>query len=348
MTRSGTNKRQRLRLSMPCAFRLSTAAVMPAPSQVRPTTSLRSVISCNSAACTQAMLQIEYGAGFGQTALALARLGVQVYAVDINPMFNAAVAAQAEFFSVPLYAISGRFGDNPRPGLLYNAILFYEAFHHCPDARVLVEQLRHLISPGGIVLMAGEPIATGGDSVPYPWGMRLDAETVAVVRWRHWFELGFQEDYLVRMFIANGFVWTKYPCAMTHYGDAHAFRPRPPRIYLATYSIPSAAGEGWFAPETTGRWTAKQAHLPIDASGRHTHIRFSFANYHSSSMTCTLSCGGQPTTFQLDSQRQAIVSLACVLGTRTANITCAYAGAPSLQDSRVLGIFLQWFEYMPQ
>ncbi len=75
---------------------------------------------------------LEYGAGFGQTALALARLGVNVDTVDISATFCGYVQARQSFFGAAA-PFEGRFGVNPRPGQRYDLIWFYESFHHCVD-----------------------------------------------------------------------------------------------------------------------------------------------------------------------------------------------------------------------
>ena len=54
---------------------------------------------------------LEYGAGYGQTALAFARMGALVDTVDVNPHFCRAVQAQAEFFRVPLTALGAWYYD---------------------------------------------------------------------------------------------------------------------------------------------------------------------------------------------------------------------------------------------
>ena len=92
---------------------------------------------------------LEYGAGFGQGALALARLGVNVDTVDISAKFCDYVRLQAEFFRVPLTAFHGQFGTNPRPGQRYPLIRFYESFHHCVDFVRVVQQLPEHLAEGG-------------------------------------------------------------------------------------------------------------------------------------------------------------------------------------------------------
>jgi FkbM family methyltransferase len=287
---------------------------------------------------------IEYGAGFGQIALTLARLGVEVDTVDINSMFNDAIRTQAAFHGVKLRAVQGNFGDNPRPGSRYNAVLFYESFHHCADPAALVGKLRDLIAPNGVVLLAGEPIGEG--VVPYPWGLRLDAEAIAVIRWRGWLELGFHEDYLVRLFIAAGFVWTKFPCALTYYGEVHAFRPRPERINLVSYGIPAAERLGWHMPEREGRWTTGPARLPLDTGARHTHIRVALANYHGQAVRCTLRCGESHIEVRLASLDQLLVTTPCPAGTPMLEIAAEPIQTAPSADGRRLGVFVRSFEYL--
>ena len=234
---------------------------------------------------------LEYGAGFGQLALTLARLGVEVDTVDINPMFNDAVQAQAEHFGVPLHAFHGEFGLNPRPDSRYDAILFYESFHHCADAPALLDKLRGFLAANGVVMMAGEPIQGETPLLPYPWGIRLDAETVAVMRWRRWLELGYQETFLARMAIQNGFIWSKCPCALTHYGEIHVLRPRPDRIGLSTLVIPDSEAEGWHGVEAEGRWTNGQAIMPIDSTTSYNSISVCIENHHPSAIDYWIGCG---------------------------------------------------------
>ncbi len=287
---------------------------------------------------------LEYGAGFGQLALTLARLGVRVDAVDINPLFNAAVQQQAEFYKLQLHAVHGRFGDNPRPGTRYDAVIFYESLHHCPEPIAMIRTLRTLVKATGSVLLAGEPVVMQDHTVPYPWGIRLDAATVAFVRWRHWFEGGFQENFLVRAFLANGFVWTKHACDLTHHGDVHRFHLRPDRIELGRYAFPASKAAGWSEPEPTGRWTTGPATLPIDAGGDHTRIRISLQNHHAQRMTCRLVCGPVSELVSLHSSEHVMVTLPCARGSPALEfITDPIEAGPG--DSRLLGIFVNWLEY---
>jgi SAM-dependent methyltransferase len=172
-------------------------------------------------------MALEYGAGFAQTALALARLGVQVDTVDISSSFCRWVQEQADFFRVPLKPHQGRFGMNPRPGERYKLIWFYESFHHCLDFERVSLQLREMVAEGGRVILGGEPIVeVENAAVPYPWGVRLHSEVAAVMRHTRWMELGFSEAFLFELFRRAGFNGRRIDCEPSLFGRLYVFEPR--------------------------------------------------------------------------------------------------------------------------
>jgi SAM-dependent methyltransferase len=167
---------------------------------------------------------LEYGAGFGQSALALARLGVNVDTVDISPAFCDFVRVQAEHFSAPLTPFHGRFGSNPRPGHRYKLIWFYESFHHCVDFLQVVPQVAEMLDDGGRIILGGEPIFPAAyEGIPYPWGVRLHSEVAAVMRQNGWFELGFTEAFLYELFRRSGMAGRRIDCDASDFGRLYVF-----------------------------------------------------------------------------------------------------------------------------
>lgn len=167
---------------------------------------------------------LEYGPGFGQTALTFARMGVNVDTVDISAVFCDFVTRQAAHFDVPLQAFHGEFGMHPRPGVRYRLIWFYESFHHCVDFLRVVPKLAEMLDQGGRIILAGEPIAeTECPAIPYPWGVRLHSEVAAVMRQQRWFELGFTEPFLFDLFARSGLRGRRIDCPPSLFGRLHIF-----------------------------------------------------------------------------------------------------------------------------
>ncbi|MFM1988708.1 MAG: hypothetical protein RJA99_1665 [Pseudomonadota bacterium] len=207
---------------------------------------------------------LEYGAGFGQTALALARLGVNVDTVDVSERFCGWVREQAEFFRVPLTPFKGRFGDAPRPGQKYDVVWFYESFHHCLDFATVVRALPSLLAPGGRVILSGEPIVEREyAAVPYPWGLRLHSEVVAVVRRQRWFELGFSEDFIFELFASAGFVMQRIDCEPSLFGRMYVCEYRPQTVPMGRQWLPLELDATWPERRAAGRVAGDASTWPL-------------------------------------------------------------------------------------
>ncbi len=166
---------------------------------------------------------LEYGPGFGQIALSLARMGVHCSVVDVNPHFLTAIERQAEMYGVHVKTTLGEFGDAPPDEPPYNIILFYEAFHHSRDPIGLLRRIKPLLAEGGRIMLAGEPILPiDRGPIFAPWGLRGSRDAMAVMRWRGWYEGGFDPDWLGEMFAREGFRQVIHegahisPCATVH------------------------------------------------------------------------------------------------------------------------------------
>ena len=167
---------------------------------------------------------LEYGAGFGQIAVTFARLRCEVHTVDIDEVFCESVRKQADFFGLDLTPHRNEFGFNP--GGTFDLIIFYECFHHARNFAAVIPQLFSMLNKGGRVILAGEPVCRAPEGepwIPFPWGLRLDAEVAAITRFRKWYELGFRQDFLVAAFDRHGFDYQYHPCHLTRYGDIHEF-----------------------------------------------------------------------------------------------------------------------------
>lgn len=297
------------------------------------------------------MWALEYGAGFAQAALALARMGVNVDTVDISKAFCGYVKEQADFFRVSLTPFNALFGDNPRGDQKYDLIWFYESFHHCVEFKTVLGKLRNHLTPDGKILLVGEPIGKRENcAVPYPWGLRLESEVVAVIRNLHWFELGFSEDFVVNLFVNYGYEAEFIDCPMSIYGQIYSFAARGPKIELGKHWLPSVDTERWHAQEPAGRWTREASTIALDQTDSFSALDITATNHHAKPHFVHINYGGATTTVKFEPGERKVIRLDAK--TKFPSITFASETVvPALQhqvsnDTRALGIYLHSIEYV--
>jgi SAM-dependent methyltransferase len=169
---------------------------------------------------------LEFGPGWGNTTIALARMGCQVTAVDIEANFLKLIDERARRKHVTVETIQGDFSLIAELDRQFDAVLFFECFHHCSDHQALVAGLDRVVAPGGKVVFAGEPI---DDGFSMPWGLRLDGGSLWSIRRHGWLELGFQERYFRGLLSRHGWDVEKSVCrelsgAVTGWGTVFTAR----------------------------------------------------------------------------------------------------------------------------
>jgi hypothetical protein len=200
---------------------------------------------------------LEYGPGSGQLLLFLARMGLDVHAVDIDQPSLDLVAAQAKAMGLDVRCERALFGEG-FDGKKFDRIIFFEAFHHAWEFEVLLDRLAERLKPDGRLILCGEPVVgSSTPSVPYPWGPRLDGLSVFCMRHFGWMELGFSEDFLWDLFRCHGWLLTDHRIAGIERATAYVAR-RAMGSVICLGDV-AAVGErflsGWQAPEGTHRWT---------------------------------------------------------------------------------------------
>ncbi|MDH6420892.1 ubiquinone/menaquinone biosynthesis C-methylase UbiE [Polynucleobacter sphagniphilus] len=158
---------------------------------------------------------LEFGPGWGNTTISLARMGHDVTAVDIEVNFVNLIKERAKNKNLPVTVLQGDFSLINTFEKKFDAILFFECFHHCSDHIGLVRDLDHVVAPGGKVFFAAEPIF---EEFPLPWGIRLDGEAVWAIRNFGWLELGFKESYFRNLLDKFGWILDKVSCSETPWG----------------------------------------------------------------------------------------------------------------------------------
>ncbi len=141
---------------------------------------------------------VEYGIGWGNTSLALLQAGFELLAVDIDPKWLALLELRARQSGVAerLQTLHGEFGSFPADCPPMGAALFYECFHHALNHDEALDRISSQLADGGAVVFAGETIYR---NFPIEWGVRHDGHSLWAIRRFGWMELGFSEDYFIRL-----------------------------------------------------------------------------------------------------------------------------------------------------
>ena len=139
---------------------------------------------------------LEYGPGGGFTTTLLSASGIDMTAVDINPYCVKIIERIAKDRGLKVSTMVGEFGDVPDPDKKFDAILFYESFHHCINFNQVMKKFYDYTKKDGKILFAGEPVYK---DFPKPWGLRLDGQSLYEIINKGWLELGFNEDFFYEM-----------------------------------------------------------------------------------------------------------------------------------------------------
>ena len=143
---------------------------------------------------------LEFGPGWGNTTLHFLQLGYSVKAVEIDEKFVELVRHRGAAFADQLDVVQGDMLSFTTADS-FDAAIFFECFHHCADHVQLIRQVKQMLRPGGVLVLASEPIG----KYPYPWGVRLDGQSLWAMRRYGWLELGFETSYLFGVLEKEGF-----------------------------------------------------------------------------------------------------------------------------------------------
>jgi SAM-dependent methyltransferase len=149
---------------------------------------------------------LEFGAGWGYTSVILALLGHQVTVIDIEPCFCTLIDGLAKRAGVDIEVINADFFFVEKMEREFDAVLFYDCFHHCDDHLRLLQSLTKVVAPNGCVYFGAEPISP---DFPMSWGLRLDGWALWGIRKNGWMELGFRDDYFSQALSRTGWFGRK-------------------------------------------------------------------------------------------------------------------------------------------
>ena len=221
---------------------------------------------------------LELGPGWGNTTIELARMGYDVTAIDIDPTFVDLIRERANRLSLTVDVRRGAFSDIDQLGRAFDAILFYESFHHCADHLELIRSLDGVLAAGGKVVFAAEPVT---DTFPMPWGVRTDGEALWAMRQFGWLELGFRESYFLRMLAHFGWIADKQVAESTYLGIVFEARRANGVYELSTFVLPPEEDATWALPEPPGvrlRHTKGRSLISLERGRSSTTVRIEGVN----------------------------------------------------------------------
>lgn len=120
-------------------------------------------------------------------------MGYRVIAVDIERRFVDLIRERAKQANLDIEVIQGDFQLIHSLNQKWDAVLFFECFHHCADLQGLIRGPKRVLEPTRKIIFGAEPIT---DEFPISWGLRLDGESLWAIRKFGWCELVFQKTYL--------------------------------------------------------------------------------------------------------------------------------------------------------
>lgn len=153
---------------------------------------------------------LEIGFGYGFITEALVRAGLHVDAIDVSPSFCELLDLRLQPYNSSFRIFNMDF-DDYYTDHKYDAVLFFESFHHM-DAHFQAALKAKSLLKGkeSTVVFGAEPIVGDNDPVvPYPWGLRMDGRSLLTVRKNGWMEIGFRESYFREMLGKAGFSFEK-------------------------------------------------------------------------------------------------------------------------------------------
>jgi SAM-dependent methyltransferase len=184
---------------------------------------------------------LDVGAGWGNTTLGLAQLGFEVTALDIEARFCELIRERARRIGLQIEVINDNFFWIEKARRRFDAIVFFESFHHCADHPRLLRSLGPALAPGGHVYFGAEPITP---DFPVPWGLRTDGESLWAIRRNGWLELGFHPDYFRHALRRAGFsaeMRTSADLPWINLWDAKIDSPEPPKTAVSASRLVNQA-----------------------------------------------------------------------------------------------------------
>ena len=162
---------------------------------------------------------LEIGAGWGESTLALIRMGYDVSIVEVDPNMAMLIRNKTSAIGFDIEINQCDMLDF-KTQKEFEGVLFFDSFHHCSDHAKMVSKLEKLIVPHGKVIFAAEPITI----FPIPWGLRLDGLSLWSIRKNGWLELGYDISYFKKLLRNNGWNVRSVKSSISNFSNVYIAR----------------------------------------------------------------------------------------------------------------------------
>ncbi|HUV14277.1 MAG TPA: class I SAM-dependent methyltransferase [Acidobacteriota bacterium] len=206
---------------------------------------------------------LDIGSGAGSLTVHLARMGYELTCVDVNPQYLELLKRMTEKLPNSVECICADM-NNLELSEKFDAVLFMESFHHSLSHRATLRKVQHFLKRNGKIFFADEPVVEAEREIlPYPWGPRLDGESIHAIRRHGWIEIGFTEHYFFNLLMRMGLSRKRLTLPEANWGDLIIAQPLLPLEFGAALSFSSKdrgiefLGGGWSYPEHFGTWSCE-------------------------------------------------------------------------------------------
>lgn len=237
---------------------------------------------------------IEFGSGWGNLALPLAKAGVNVTMVDIDQGFIERALRIANRDGLKL---DHRCGDFLEVATVeqkqFDVAVFQSSFHHCLEFNALVRAIKsNVLKDDGVILFVNEPISR---ELLFPWGLRYDGESLWAIMCNQWLELGFHRDFFAEMLLNNGLLPTKLDGIPGLLDDGWKAVHGEVGVMFKDLILPSTFDKTYHAPDgdTSGRFCRAYSSLPQLHTDVGRGYEITFVNYGGKRLSFSLEGSGR-------------------------------------------------------
>jgi 2-polyprenyl-3-methyl-5-hydroxy-6-metoxy-1,4-benzoquinol methylase len=244
---------------------------------------------------------VEFGCGWGNLAVPLARAGQQVTVVDIDEAFLNRVRDHVERDG---FAISTEKGDFVEAAARlegqFDAVVFQSSFHHCIDFHELLEIIgQKVLNEEGRIFFFSEPIYK---NFAFPWGLRFDGESIWAIMCNKWLELGFDEGFFLQLMHNHGFLMKRVDGVPGYVGEGWVGNRARQGLWFSEWVLPDGFDDGFWPEQGNrlhGRFLRGRATLPRIWNQPRAAYRLSLKNFGACDLKISL-CGDSQIPVEVD------------------------------------------------